>query len=174
MKRRVNPGKHQRVWKASRQEDIPVGWHIHHMDGDYDNNTPDNLLCVTREIHREIHEVLYERYGDKKDMHSAFLLGGKNSSGWNHTEEAKKKMSEKAKLRGNNGVDVNKAIEASVLSNSKPIVLEGVEYKSYKDALRNHGRSGNYIKRRLKNDNFKDTYYVKTKEKNTVRSTYID
>lgn len=34
---------------------IPDGCHIHHKDGNHNNNSPDNLVCVTAQEHFDIH-----------------------------------------------------------------------------------------------------------------------
>ena len=46
---------HEEVWKAANGRDIPDGHHIHHADGDYLNNAPANLVCITADEHREHH-----------------------------------------------------------------------------------------------------------------------
>ena len=82
---------HRREWEKSRNELIPEGWHVHHLDGNHKNNNPDNLICVSRSLHREIHEVQYDRYGHRRDYAAAQLLGGTNAkapkgcamAGWN-------------------------------------------------------------------------------------------
>ena len=47
--------------------DIPIGWHIHHLDGRRKNNSIENLICVSPEMHYEIHAALWSRYGLPKD-----------------------------------------------------------------------------------------------------------
>jgi hypothetical protein len=42
------------VWKES-YGNIPVGYHIHHKDGDYTNNTIDNLECLSASQHQLLH-----------------------------------------------------------------------------------------------------------------------
>lgn len=37
---------------------IPLGWDIHHIDGDRSNNIITNLLCVSKGEHREIHRQM--------------------------------------------------------------------------------------------------------------------
>ena len=54
--------------------DIPLGFHVHHLDGDRNNNTPDNLIAVSPELHYEIHSMQWERYNSKKDYYSARYL----------------------------------------------------------------------------------------------------
>lgn len=34
---------------------IPKGWHIHHVDGNHENNDPLNLICVSPYVHWCIH-----------------------------------------------------------------------------------------------------------------------
>lgn len=56
-----NPGGggtslHRRVWLDAGRE-IPPGWHIHHLDGDHDNNTLGNLACLPPNQHARQHIV---------------------------------------------------------------------------------------------------------------------
>lgn len=44
-----------KVWEEWHRESIPVGWIIHHMDGNPRNNAVWNLLAVTRSEHAKIH-----------------------------------------------------------------------------------------------------------------------
>lgn len=72
--------------------EIPDGYHIHHLDNNSKNNDPNNLICVIRELHREIHEVMYDRYGVYKDFVAANRLGGCNAkwkSGADHPSYGK-------------------------------------------------------------------------------------
>lgn len=38
-------------------ETIPDGYEIHHLDGNHENNSPENLICVTIEEHLHIHKT---------------------------------------------------------------------------------------------------------------------
>lgn len=49
---------HQRVWcEANGKTKVPDGYVIHHIDEDKFNNHPDNLVCLTRREHAQIHCV---------------------------------------------------------------------------------------------------------------------
>ena len=49
---------HQRVWcEANDYSAVPKGHVIHHIDEDKLNNSPDNLICLTRREHAQIHCV---------------------------------------------------------------------------------------------------------------------
>ena len=84
--------RYREIWEKDRDETIPEGWHIHHLDYSLDRTDPDNMMCVTREMHREIHEVLFERYGKKRDGLAAQLLRGDGCSGYKWTPKQKARM----------------------------------------------------------------------------------
>lgn len=55
MKKRHNDNPHRRAFiKAHRRPPKP-GYHLHHIDGDYTNNDPLNLVELTPEDHYNIH-----------------------------------------------------------------------------------------------------------------------
>lgn len=48
--------EHQLNWaKAAKANKVPVGCIIHHIDENKENNHPDNLICLTRRQHAQIH-----------------------------------------------------------------------------------------------------------------------
>lgn len=51
---------HREVWKSCIGE-IPHGYHIHHKDGNFDNNDISNLECISLKEHKKIHESTKER-----------------------------------------------------------------------------------------------------------------
>lgn len=79
--------------------DIPEGRHIHHIDGDPTNDSPDNLIPVSRAMHKAMHEDRYKELGLKKDYVAAQLLGGTEYKHPGHSEQAKANMSKAAKTR---------------------------------------------------------------------------
>lgn len=71
---RLSLSSYQKAWQDYNNEIIPEGYHIHHLDGNRKNNDPENLICVSPELHYEIHYALWERYGRKKDLAAAIFL----------------------------------------------------------------------------------------------------
>jgi len=68
---------HQRVWcEANGKTCVEEGKVIHHLDGDKFNNTPDNLICLTRREHAQIHcveNLLAKRNDYPKGVESSAL-----------------------------------------------------------------------------------------------------
>ena len=66
--------EYRTIWETTNNDTIPKGWHIHHLDNDHTNNDPDNLICVSPEMHLEIHEIMFLKYGLQRDKIAADLL----------------------------------------------------------------------------------------------------
>src|SRR5215469_4924479 len=49
-----NPALHRAVWMHSNGK-IPKGYHIHHIDGNHDNNDITNLQCLSPGDHQRLH-----------------------------------------------------------------------------------------------------------------------
>jgi hypothetical protein len=47
----------RRIWETHYKREVPEGYHIHHKDGNHDNNDPENLICMSLEQHIKIHEL---------------------------------------------------------------------------------------------------------------------
>ena len=62
---------YRKIWQDHSGLKIPKGWHIHHIDGDQTNNSPDNLICVSPEEHWLIH---YSN-GDPIAINGKFIQG---------------------------------------------------------------------------------------------------
>ena len=62
---------YRKIWEEFNERKIPKGNHIHHIDGNHDNNDPSNLLCVTPDEHWRIH---FEQ-GDMICLSGKFIQG---------------------------------------------------------------------------------------------------
>lgn len=83
---------YREIWEQYNNNTIPEGWHIHHLDGDNTNNTPENLICVSAHVHWCIHLL----QGDPVALKGKFIQGaaeaGKRSiakgHGWGPEHQA--------------------------------------------------------------------------------------
>lgn len=78
------------VWRAHTGLTIPEGWHVHHIDGDRENNDPVNLMCVSSYVHWCIHFL----QGGIRKLNGSFIQGaveaGKKNAQLNFTPERQK------------------------------------------------------------------------------------
>lgn len=54
MSKRVK-ANYRKIWKEHNNQKIPAGYHIHHIDGNRENNDPVNLMCLSAEDHHQLH-----------------------------------------------------------------------------------------------------------------------
>lgn len=66
--KRIN---YRKIWEEHNQQKIPNGYHIHHIDGNRDNNDPLNLECLSAKEHWQRH---YEQ-GDIIAINGKFIQG---------------------------------------------------------------------------------------------------
>jgi len=62
---------YRKFWEAANNTTIPKGYHIHHIDGNHNNNDINNLVCVSAEEHHNIHLV----QGDIVALNGKFIQG---------------------------------------------------------------------------------------------------
>lgn len=66
---------YRKIWEEHNQQTIPKGYHIHHIDGNHDNNDPLNLECLSAKDHWEKH---YEQ-GDIVAINGKFIQGASDA-----------------------------------------------------------------------------------------------
>lgn len=80
------PGRealHRDTWSDANGE-IPEGHHIHHVDGDCDNNSIENLVCLPAKEHMCLHPPSEEAYTKAAEWH-----GSEEGEKW-HSEHGKR------------------------------------------------------------------------------------
>jgi hypothetical protein len=91
---------YRQIWKKYYGE-IPIdekgrSYEIHHIDGNHNNNSIENLKCISIEEHYRIHL-------EQGDYLAANLIADRFHkdylTGWNHSEETRSKMSKSRKGR---------------------------------------------------------------------------
>lgn len=132
---------YRKIWEKHNNKKIPEGYEIHHIDGNRNNNDPNNLMCVSIEEHIEIHKK-QEEWGavhailiriidkvDKKDISEAASKAQKQR--WNEgkhnfqNEEVQKRR--------------KKACEETM---RKRIEEHGVAFLNIKNTKENSRRAG--------------------------------
>ena len=90
-----NKGKrlHRSVWEFFNGE-IPEGYHIHHIDGDRNNNNIENLALMPGLAHTRMHAVSEDR---RENGRRAIVLAIKVAPEWHHSKEGKEWHSKHAK-----------------------------------------------------------------------------
>ena len=51
---------YRKIWETHNNKKIPDNYEIHHIDGNRNNNSPENLLCVSIEEHLKIHKSQHD------------------------------------------------------------------------------------------------------------------
>jgi hypothetical protein len=89
------------IWKKHFGE-IPVDengqtYEIHHIDRNRNNNSIENLMCISKEEHIKIHFEAGEFAAAYAILKRKKGVSKKDFSGWNHSDLTKKKISESLK-----------------------------------------------------------------------------
>lgn len=87
---------HREVWRdANGRQEIPEGYHVHHINHDYDDNRPENLALVSNAEHQEHHMRHHVNDPDWVAQNLAHLerVRGKAAE-WHGSEEGRRWHSE--------------------------------------------------------------------------------
>ena len=149
---------HRKTWKDNYGE-IPSGWHIHHIDGDATNNDPENLMCVSPEMHYLIHLVQFNKYGSYKDAVAVNYLRRYNTTKHKlrskvvFTEERNKKISKSHTGEGN-------PMYGKMNGMQRKIMTPNGEYESMCKASKGEEIAIGTLQWRLKSKNFPEWEYL--------------
>jgi|14_taG_2_1085336.scaffolds.fasta_scaffold72770_2 hypothetical protein len=90
-------------------------YQLHHIDGNAENNNFSNLLLVTLDEHIEIHR----KQGDDAAVMLLENMRGNTHSGWKHSDDTKKKISETQKQKYKSGERIH-----PMLGKKRPDLVE--------------------------------------------------
>jgi hypothetical protein len=80
---------HRDVWEFHHGP-IPDGCHIHHKDGNHLNNDIQNLECITRERHEELHSAGRSKFGRSEAQIQHLAAIRQKASDWHRSEEGRR------------------------------------------------------------------------------------
>jgi hypothetical protein len=155
-----------RIWEEYNGQKLPEGKEIHHIDGNHDNNDPNNLLVVTIEQHLEIHQkqkdygavqaILMRMNRSESDTkmliecaskHQKKLLSEGRHNFQLMTEERRKEISSKVgNYTKENGIGLHK-INADPVLSKQNASKAGLSAKQKKAGFHDPLKSGsNYVR----------------------------
>lgn len=80
---------HRDVWEHHNGEPVPPGCDIHHADGDPDNNSPENLLCIPSEEHRRVHRRSRQEHGRSEGNLKHLEQCRTDAAAWHRSDEGR-------------------------------------------------------------------------------------
>lgn len=80
---------HRYVWEYHNGE-IPKGWHIHHIDGNKDNNDISNLQLIDEHKHTEYHSNIQAKLHYEKMVENLKINVRPKASEWHRSEAGRK------------------------------------------------------------------------------------
>lgn len=84
---------HRVIWQENFG-DIPDGFHIHHIDGDWTNNEPDNLECISPSEHYDKHRSMYEARNNSIENIEHLKKIREKAIEWSRSETGRKRLQE--------------------------------------------------------------------------------
>ena len=76
---------HRALWEAAHGA-IPAGWHVHHKDGNYLNNTLENLGCLDPRAHAAEHREDRRRVGRRPEHLAKLDMAREKASEWHKSD----------------------------------------------------------------------------------------
>ena len=87
---------HREIYKKFYGE-IPEGFHVHHKNHDWNNNAPNNLICLSVKEHNKEHEQELKIYNDSEIHRFHLTKIREKAAEWHKSEEGKEWHSNQAK-----------------------------------------------------------------------------
>jgi hypothetical protein len=86
---------YRKIWEEYYKLKIPPGYHIHHIDGNRENNHPNNLMCLSPEDHHNLHLSrgdIVAKYGKfiQGASEAGRLGGSKSKPRWEEGDKKKR------------------------------------------------------------------------------------
>lgn len=150
MKRKKRSKKYRKIWEDYHRACILPGMHIHHIDGNCENDDPENLLICTPEEHWQIH---FDQ-GDIVAINNKFIQGaseaGKMGGKYKRTKETKDKIS---KIQKKIWTKERREKQRTTMLKMKDELIEktikaqgGKPFKVWKaEGKRHHWKKGEYL-----------------------------
>lgn len=87
---RKNPkGLHVAIWEYVNKREVPEGYIVHHKDHNTYNNNPENLECISRKEHLELHKADRQKYGKSEKCRKHLEKIRELASEWHKSEEGR-------------------------------------------------------------------------------------
>ena len=80
---------HRAVWEFHNGP-IPEGWHVHHKDGNVDNNDIENLECLPADEHAAKHSEERSAHASRPEQLEHLARIRPKATEWHRSEEGKK------------------------------------------------------------------------------------
>ena len=96
-KKRSTKRLHREMYKFYTGQEIPSNFHVHHKDGNKDNNTMENFELLSHSEHAKRHGKETAERWKLPEMREANARGREKCKEWHHSEEGRKWHSEHQK-----------------------------------------------------------------------------
>jgi len=50
---------YKKIYEEYIGQTVPLDFHVHHMDGNHENNDINNLIAIPKELHEFLHSIRY-------------------------------------------------------------------------------------------------------------------
>lgn len=101
---------HKAVWEYHNKQDVPDGYHVHHVDHNWHNNQIENLTLMSSDEHSKYHWSSEEKR--KKQAARMRKYAAPKAKEWHGTDEGRRWHSEHGKKSYTNRTPIDKECAA--------------------------------------------------------------